>query len=105
MTEQVFRYLPVGCWINFGNFPFEASNEDFQAWLRERGIDLPIERISVSRDGHRILAVISIENPNDEAAGPIFNEVVNRIDGDPFMGRELHIFCPKAANDWSRARW
>lgn len=100
-----WRALPPGCWISFGNFPFEASNEDFQQFLRERGIDLPIESISVSKNGYRVCAVVSVQSEPGECSAETFYRVQNLIDGDlSFCGRELNMFCPAAQSRGGQRR-
>ena len=77
----------------------EATDEQFQEFLALRGIDVPIENISVSRgQNFQQMAVVSIPKGLDSATMTL-NRVVNAIDGDLFMGRELRISCPAASSE------
>jgi hypothetical protein len=96
----MYRKLPNGCWINFGNMTAEATDEQFQEFLALRGIDVPIENISVSRgQNFQQMAVVSIPHEGRDSATMTLNRVVNAIAGDLFMGRELRISCPAASSE------
>jgi hypothetical protein len=91
----MFRYLPDGTWVSFGNFPLEATDEDFQDWLAFHGFELPLENISVKRNGFRALAVVSFQRTEGQNSRHVWAEVQNRIGRDlEFAGRELRMACP-----------
>jgi hypothetical protein len=96
MTMDVLD-LPEGTWISFGHFPREASAEQFQAWLLERQIDVPLTNIAIKAcPGNPFVteAVISVANQGWKPK-TVFEEVRRRVGGRvQFMGKNLKVFCP-----------
>src|SRR5258706_225781 len=61
--SEMRKQLPSGDWISFQKLSAETTDVDVQAFLAEKGIELPLERISVdcTTDGRKAYAIISLQ--------------------------------------------
>jgi hypothetical protein len=82
--------LPNGQWIFFGNFPYEATPEQFQAYLLAAGIEVSLDRIKIKPQGVDGQCAALISLPASEVATLVWRATNN----EPFGGRELRIMCP-----------
>ena len=76
--------IPAGAWILALSLSKETTEESLQAFLYERGMDVPLENISVSENPKGNSALVSIPN----ATGAVLvNWVIN---GDLLDGRRIN---------------
>jgi hypothetical protein len=87
MSEKHWRELPSGVWLYFKNLPVTTTDESLSAYLRERGLDIGPECISITVfDGE------AYRNPTAGATVSVRNDVVLLmaqwvLNGDPIDGK------------------
>jgi hypothetical protein len=85
----MYRDLPDGTWVTLGNLAPETTDVEVQAYLATAGIELPLERISVSMHSSVAASIISL--PKSE-----IQSLVERATGDvPLKGRVPRIYIPQ----------
>lgn len=87
------KALPDGAWVAFGGIAPETTDEELQAYLLKAGIELPLERISISvgKGGTGALAIVSL--PRSEIV-----ELVRRaIGSEKLRGHSLNPYAPPGA--------
>jgi hypothetical protein len=91
----MYKNLPNGNWISFGNIDPAATDEEFQTYLYDAGIEMPIENISVSvhRSNMRAAAVVSFSREQ------VMNLVERAVQGLAIRGRTPNIFIPEIPNE------
>ena len=96
------KTLPQGSWFSFCGLHPNTTNEDLQSALAEAGVELDVDRISITNDGTQrsSYAVISLSRADVQKllARALLND-----DGLPvkLFGRSLSPLIPRNANpDW-----
>jgi hypothetical protein len=88
----MYRDLPNGTWITFGGLTPETTDVEVQAYLAAAGIEVSLERISVSARYDRAASIVSL--PQSE-----IQSLVERATGDvPLNGRVPKIVVPSKSN-------
>jgi hypothetical protein len=69
------KKIPVGAWILALDLDEKVTEESLQLFLRDCGVDLPLENISVNQTAKGTSALVSIDN--DMGAG-LVNWAINK---------------------------
>ncbi len=91
--SEMRKQLPSGDWISFQKLSAETTDVDVQAFLAEKGIELPLERISVdcTTDGRKAYAIISLQRSH------IVDLVWRAIGDDKLRGHAVVPVIPQNA--------
>lgn len=79
--------VPIGAWILALSLSDETTQESLQAFLADRGVDLPLENISIKQNPKGTSALVSI---NNEVAAVLVDWALN---GAPLHGKPV-LFRP-----------
>jgi hypothetical protein len=94
------RPVPPGVWIQFRKLPDYVTEEEIQVFLADRGVEVPIERVSVSRGDYTVWATVSFEH---EALRDLLDRAIQR---EKLHGVEMNPCVPmRRAPDPNRPKF
>ena len=83
-----------------GNLPFQANEQDLQAWFAEAGVQVDNVTLLRDRDSNQLRGFGFVEIRNDEVA----ERAIQTLSGKDFLGRNLVINEARPRGEGGRER-